>query len=173
MQHNKRHLALIGMMGTGKTTVGRAVSELLDMTWRDTDQELVAKWGCSVAEFFARYGEERFREEETAMLRTCLEEQRLLLTTGGGIILREQNRQLLTQWAYVVHLDADPDEIIERLRRSEEERPLLRGDLSARVHAIYKARRDFYRFADLRVDTTGRAVSDIAEEIARAWREHV
>jgi shikimate kinase len=173
MEHSKRHLVLIGMMGTGKTTIGQAIAAQVPLPWKDTDQALFAKWGCSIADFFALYGEERFREEETQMLEACLAEPSLLLTTGGGIVLREQNRHLLAERAFVVHLDAEPEEIIRRLTQTNEERPLLKGDLRQRVYDIYEARRELYRFADVRVDTTGKSIDEMATAIVSAWQDHV
>lgn len=173
MKHNKQHLALIGMMGTGKTTVGQAIAAQTSLPWKDTDQALIAKWGCSIADFFHHYGEERFRDEEEKMLQACLAEPTQLLTTGGGIVLREQNRKRLSERAFVVHLDAEPKEIIRRLAKAKEERPLLQGDLHRRVYEIYEARQELYQFADVRVDTTGKSADDLATAIVRAWRNHV
>src|SRR5690606_21257355 len=91
---NKRHILLIGLMGTGKTTVGKRLARVLERPWIDTDQFLEGKWGYSIADYFAKYGEEAFRDEETAVLQTLLTDSPpSVITTGGGIVLREVNRE--------------------------------------------------------------------------------
>jgi shikimate kinase len=170
MKREKRHLILIGMMGSGKTTVGQALAERLGLEWKDTDRELERKWGHSIAEHFTRFGERAFREEETAILSDLLASPPLLLTTGGGIVLRKENRELMKRNGWVIHLYAEPEEIVRRLQRAgHEERPLLQGDLREKVWEIVQARQGKYDFADLIVDTTERSVSEIAEEIVSFW----
>ncbi|MBH8597455.1 MULTISPECIES: shikimate kinase [unclassified Thermoactinomyces] len=171
MNQEKSHLILIGMMGTGKTTVGRELSKKLKLEWKDTDQELEARFGCTIAEYFARAGEAAFRQEETRLLKMLLNGSPLLLTTGGGIVLKEENREMMREKGVVVQLFAEPEEIIRRLGRAADERPLLQGELHTKVYTIMKEREGLYDFADLTVDTTGRSVDGVVQEIVSFWEK--
>ncbi len=162
---NKRHILLIGLMGTGKTTVGKRLARVLERPWIDTDQFLEGKWGYSIADYFAKYGEEAFRDEETAVLQTLLTDSPpSVITTGGGIVLREVNRERMKKHGFVIHLDADPQTIAKRLK-NDQTRPLLQGDLHNRIKQIYRERQGKYDFADLRIDTSRLTVDEVLKEI--------
>jgi shikimate kinase len=162
---NNRHIIFIGLMGTGKTTVGKRLARALGRPWIDTDQFLEEKWGFSIADYFAKYGEEAFRDEETDALKTVLTTfSPAVITTGGGIILREINQEQMKQHGFVIHLDADPQTIAKRLK-NDQTRPLLQGDLEKRVHQIYQERQGKYDFADLRINTSSLTVDDVLNQI--------
>jgi shikimate kinase len=170
MKTDRHHFIIIGMMGTGKTTVGKELSKRLNFEWKDTDQELEARFGCTIAEYFSRYGEEAFRQEESRLLGMLLNGSPLLLTTGGGIVLKEENRAMMREKGFVVQLFAEPEEIIRRLSPVTHERPLLQGSLHEKVYTIMKEREGLYDFADLTVDTTGRSIDGIVQEILSFWK---
>lgn len=170
MMVEKRHLILIGFMGTGKTTVGKALAPILELPWVDTDQSLVEQWGFSIAEYFQCYGEASFREAETAKLKELLQSTPSVITTGGGIVLKRENQDLMKKYGWVIHLHADPEEIIRRVR-NDLERPLLKGDTRQKVLQLYEERTGKYDFADLTIDTTMRPIEEIVEQIHLFWNK--
>lgn len=149
-----RLIALIGLSGTGKSTVGRLLAARLGWPLRDTDALIVAQARCAIADIFASGGEERFRDLEAAALHTALARAPAVIATGAGIVQRPANRALLRDHALVVWLDAPTATLVARLDAHNEARPLLgtAGARAARLEALRAARADLYAaLADLRV----------------------
>ncbi|WP_019533586.1 shikimate kinase [Paenibacillus ginsengihumi] len=165
---NKNNIVLVGLMGTGKSTVGQALAERLGWTFVDTDALIEQERGMAIREIFARYGEAAFRQAETETIERIMEGERQVVATGGGAVLAAANRQAMTRTGYVVRLAASAETIIERVRH-DRNRPLLSGDLEQRVRAIMEERRHAYDFADAAVDTTGLDVADIVGLIVSQW----
>ena len=168
---NPRSVALIGLSGSGKSTVGRLLAERLGWPLRDTDALIAAAAGRSVAQIFAEDGEARFRDLESAALRTALDGGPCVIATGGGIVLRAENRALLRERAFVAFLDAPTEALAARLRAHDEERPLLAGDdMFVRLEALRAARAALYtEVADARVATDGRAPEAICDDLLRLF----
>jgi shikimate kinase len=168
----KRHLILIGFMGTGKTSIGRQVANFLLIPWRDTDQLLEQKWGCPVKDFFAAQGEAAFRDQETKMLQQTLHRViPTLITTGGGIVLRPENETMMKQRGWVVALSAQPQEVMRRLQQ-DQRRPLLQGgNRTEKVEQLFAQRASKYDFADLIIDTTHRSTQGVAKQICKFWNQ--
>ncbi|MEJ8545434.1 shikimate kinase [Brevibacillus borstelensis] len=166
----RSNLILVGFMGTGKTTVGAALSEQLGMIHRDLDDAIVERAGCTIPQLFEHKGEVFFRDMEAAVLAELLEQQGLVLTTGGGAVLRAENVEKMLKGGLVVALTATEEELVRRLQ-NDQNRPLLAGGVAARVKTLLEQRRDAYAFAPVQIDTTGKAVADIAAEIRRAMVE--
>jgi shikimate kinase len=124
-----KNIVLIGFMGSGKSSIGRELSQILGYPLVDTDSLIVKRTGTSIPETFATEGEEAFRDHESAVLRNLVEEgkERQIIATGGGIIERSANRALLRQLGYVVWLIVSPAEILRRTSRNRD-RPLLNND---------------------------------------------
>lgn len=137
------HVALVGLMGSGKTTVGRRAARLLGRTFVDADEAFVPRYGRSVADVVAQEGEESFRDKEAELLAELLAvESPLVVATGGGVVVRESNRTLLRQpGVFVVYLHADPAFLASRAREKPD-RFLLAGDDPAEVLARLDAERD-------------------------------
>ncbi len=149
------HLVLVGMMGAGKTTVGRRVATLLGRPLLDSDQMIEARTGRTVREIFEAEGEPAFRALETAALVDALAEpEPLVIAAAGGVLLREENRDALRRsFAKVVWLRADPAVLADRATRGQH-RPLLDGDPVAAMQRLLPEREPLYRAAaDLVVDT--------------------
>lgn len=123
------HVALVGLMGSGKTTVGRRAAKLLGRPFVDADEAFIPRYGRTVAEVFASDGEAEFRRMETELLGELLAvEHPLLLACGGGVVVRDANRERLSAPdVYVVWLRADPAFLASRTQRKDD-RPLLDGD---------------------------------------------
>ena len=127
-------IGLIGMPGSGKSTIGKAASARLGLAYVDVDQEIEQQSGCSVRAFFERHGEQAFRDLETEVLRSLLVGPPCLIATGGGVVLREENRQALRSRALCVFLEASPRLLWSRLRR-DRRRPLLQFNDAERACA--------------------------------------
>lgn len=123
----QRNIILIGFMGTGKSTIGRNLSQTFGYPLIDTDQMIVEQQGCSIPEIFEKAGEPAFRVIETELLRSLSKHSGHIISTGGGIIGSKENRALLKNLGYVVWLQASPAEILDRTSRNSN-RPLLNND---------------------------------------------
>ena len=155
---------LTGLMGAGKTTVGKELASKLGLTVMDTDEEIVKQEGKSINEIFALHGESYFRELESKMLAE-LPTENIVITTGGGIILNEENRKFMKERGTVVYLDANPEEILVRLQ-NDQSRPLLAKDKQNVIFMLYKDRLPLYEEScHLKVTTTGKDIETIVNEI--------
>ncbi len=165
---------LVGMMGSGKTSVGRALAGLLERPFVDTDQLVEDLAGMSVAELFAAEGEEAFRQREAELIRQLAEGPAPgVLSVGGGAPGREQNRRVMRSSGAVVWLRATPEVLVRRLGRGEG-RPVLGGPagpeaLLARVRELVELRRPWYEdCADVVLDVGEGLARDVAERVAEA-----
>ncbi|MCD7807602.1 MAG: shikimate kinase [Lachnospiraceae bacterium] len=165
----KPHLILIGYMGSGKSTLGCAVSYPLQQCFIDTDRWIELKEGMTVSEIFAAHGEDYFRQKETECLKTMLlEKEPRVLALGGGTPLRMENRELMKKLGFTVYLQAEPETIYQRLK-DDRTRPLLQcGDPRARIEQMIRERDPIYRAAAdhiLRVDDwdTKRLINELQE----------
>lgn len=147
---------LVGLPGSGKSTIGRQLGRKLGLPCVDSDQVLESRLGCSIREFFEREGEERFRDIEAQVIDELTENHRGIVSTGGGSVLREENRRRLKARGKVVYLHSSPEEVYRRVRH-DKSRPLLQvSDPMARLRELYKARDPLYREAAHFVIETGR-----------------
>jgi shikimate kinase len=165
-----RNIILVGFMGTGKTTVGKALAAELGLPHRDLDEVIVKREGISISEIFRTKGEQYFRELETEQLKKLLNEQVQVLTTGGGAVLRPENVSTMLQAGTVIALTATEAELIRRLE-SDNQRPLLAGGVAERVKTLLEQRKGAYDFAPIQIDTTDKQVDEIVAEIRRRMVE--
>lgn len=164
----KKSVVLVGMMGAGKTAVGKALAARLGVPFLDSDAEIEKAANMSIAEIFERDGEAFFRRRETEVIDRLLETQRGVLSTGGGAFLAERNRRLMSEKGISVWLDADLDLLWSRVK-GKTTRPLLRtAEPRETLRALYEARTPVYALADLRVaahrDYTVEAMAAKVEE---------
>ena len=141
--------ALVGMPGSGKSTVGRQLARRLDVPFVDMDQHLESRLGCSIRDYFALHGEEAFRDQESALLAELASAPgAMLLSTGGGAVLRPDNRQRLRQgFGHVMYLRASPEDIYRRIQH-DQTRPLLQvSNPLERLRELYRTRDPLYREA--------------------------
>ncbi len=149
-------IALIGLPGSGKSTVGRQLAKRLDRPFYDSDQVIEQKLGCSIRAYFEQEGEERFRDVEESVIDQLTTLDHSVISTGGGSVLRLVNRQALHQRGYVVYLRSTPDELFRRLRH-DQSRPLLQVDNPlGRLRDLHAARDPLYRDTAHFVLDTGR-----------------
>ncbi|MEV5355400.1 shikimate kinase [Streptomyces sp. NPDC093516] len=160
-------VVLVGPMGVGKSTVGRLLAERLGVAYRDTDDDIVAAQGRTIAEIFAGEGEAAFRAIEARAVARALAGHDGVLALGGGAILDPRTRALLAGRP-VVFLDVDAGEAVRRIGR-DPGRPLLAGDPHLRWRTLAAARRPLYtEVARAVVDTTGRAPGAVVEAVLAA-----
>src|SRR5665213_1131992 len=150
--HSDRHivnLALIGFMGTGKTSVGRLVAEQLDFEFLDTDEQIQGRTGRTIADIFNRDGEPAFREMECLVVQSLSRRSHVVISTGGGLPTNPDNLVRLKKHALVVCLWSEPDKIWERVRH-QSHRPLLYDpDPQKKIHDLLAIRVPFYKQADV------------------------
>ena len=152
-------IALIGMPGGGKSTVGRQLAKCLDLKFTDTDALIEQRIRQSIRSFFEREGEERFRDLEQDIIDELTAASDGVLATGGGVVLREANRRHLRDRSTVVYLRSTPEELARRLRH-DTQRPLLQvADPLARLRQLYEERDPLYRETAHFVIETGRPAS--------------
>lgn len=148
-------ISLVGLPGSGKSTVGRQLARRLQLPFADSDHVIEQRLGCPIREFFEREGEDRFRDIEEQVLDE-LTQQSGVLSTGGGAVLRAKNREHLRNRGNVVYLKSSPEELFRRLRH-DTQRPLLQvADPLQRMRDLYAARDPLYRETAHFVIETGR-----------------
>ena len=149
-------LALVGLPGSGKSTVGRQLARRLGWAFQDTDHLIEQRLGCSIRGFFEREGEARFRDVEEAVIDELTQHDVGVLATGGGAVLRQANREHLHGRCQVVYLHSSPEDVFRRLRH-DTQRPLLQvADPQARLRELYEARDPLYRETAHFIIETGR-----------------
>ncbi len=149
-------ISLIGLPGSGKSTVGRQLARRLQVPFFDSDHVIEQQIGCSIRSYFEREGEDRFRDIEEAVIDELTQNKQGVLSTGGGVVLRPANRQHLRERGQVVYLNSLPDELFRRLRH-DVNRPLLQvADPLGRLRDLYTVRDPLYRETAHFIIDTGR-----------------
>jgi shikimate kinase len=138
-------LALIGLPGSGKSTVGRQLARRLQLPFFDSDHVIEQRLGCTIRAYFEREGEDRFRDVEESVIDELTGNQEGVLSTGGGVVLRAANRQHLRERTRVIYLNSSPDALFRRLRH-DMNRPLLQvADPLGRLRELHTLRDPLYR----------------------------
>ena len=164
-------IVLIGMMGAGKSSVGRCLHRRTGLALHDTDEIVASKFGMSIPEIFAEHGEKKFREAETEALRRARPEEQTILITGGGIVLRKENVEMLRSHGVIVWLDGDEQTLFVRASRKQN-RPLLHTKNPRKAFSqILGARWPLYaNIADIRIDTSVLTDEEVAVAILAKLR---
>lgn len=164
------NLALIGFMGAGKTSVGRLVADQLRLDYLDTDELIQSRTGRTITDIFAKDGEPAFRALEQQVTEELATRERTLIATGGGLPTRPANLASLKKHALVVCLWASPEKIWERVK-NQSHRPLLQGpEPQKKIRELLAAREQFYRQADVLINTDIRSVREVAQQVAHQFR---
>ncbi|MDP2990578.1 MAG: shikimate kinase, partial [Kiritimatiellota bacterium] len=152
---------MVGFMGTGKTTIGRALADQLQRDFVDMDIELEARAGKPIPRIFAEDGEPVFRRMERDLVIELSRQSNLVIAAGGGIVLNPDNIRDFSATGQIICLKATPDEIIRRVSGSNH-RPLLeQGDKGERIRKLLMARQPFYDAFGAQVDTTGKTFNEL------------
>ena len=150
------NITLVGLPGSGKSTIGRQLARRLGVPFVDSDQVIEARLGCSIRQYFEQQGEEAFRDVEQAVLDDLSQHHHGVLSTGGGSVLREVNRRHLHERGHVIYLRTSPEDLYRRLR-NDTVRPLLQvEDPLGRLRSLHETRDPLYREAAHFVMDTGR-----------------
>lgn len=161
-----RHLVLVGMMGSGKSSIGRALAAKCGAPFVDTDALIEGHCRRRISELFAEVGEERFRSIERDIVCLAAEDETpSILSTGGGAVVTAANREALWRRGFVVYLHAPPKVLFERLKR-DTTRPLLRQpDPLAVLSRLWEERRAHYEAADLTLDVSKLRIRALADAV--------
>jgi shikimate kinase len=163
------NLALIGFMGSGKSSVGRLAADLLHFTFLDTDHVIEARAGATIAEIFAKQGEPAFRDWERRIVDELTRRNKTVIATGGGLPADPAHLASLKTHALVVCLWASPETLWERVREHGH-RPLLNDpDPLARLRSLLAAREPFYRQADVLLNTERRSLREVATQLVHQF----
>ena len=157
------NIYITGFMGSGKSTVGKGIANKLKRTFVDMDQRLEEKFGCTIAEYFAKNGEEMFRLEETLLLKELATRDMLVVSTGGGIVENKMNRNVMEASGTVLYLEAS---LLQCCKRVGDEGTALRPkwkDMD-KLSELYLSRVRYYHEADIRITTDNHSVSSIIEQ---------
>lgn len=173
---NRIHLALVGFMGSGKTSVGMLLAKHLGLTFVDLDEVISQAAGKSVTEIFRDHGEVVFRARERAAMRDVLDSEKpLVIATGGGTFVDDAMRKRIKEVARTIFLKASPDALAARIATgaARAQRPLLSGpDPLATIHRLLAERTRAYEDAEIVVPTDGRSLQDVVNDIARILRQY-
>ena len=165
-----RNIVLTGFMGTGKTEVGRLLSEKLGYTLIDVDGEIEKEQGMTITEIFRQHGEPRFRDIESAAIKRLSDLERAVISTGGGAVLRQENMDSLREKGVIVCLTATPGTIVKRTSGNND-RPLLQVENPIKkIEELLEFRKPYYEKADIMVDTENKKPYEVAEEIVKRIR---
>ena len=168
-----RTVALVGLMGAGKSAIGKRLAVRLGLPFVDADDEIERAAGCSIAEFFERYGEAEFRAGERRVIARLLERPPLVLSTGGGAYIHPETRALMRAKAVTVWLRAELDVLHDRVRRRGH-RPLLRqGDPREVLTRLMEQRYPIYAEADITVDSTAQPADRTTDQVIVALRAYL
>lgn len=169
-----RSIVLVGLMGAGKSTVGRRLAGRLGLIFKDADLEIEAAAGLTIPDIFAIYGEPGFRDGEERVIARLLRAGPLVLATGGGAVLREATRARIAEFGVSVWLRADLDVLMRRVRKRGS-RPLLQtGDPEATMRGLMEVRHPIYAVSDVvvysREVSHDRVVQDVLEALAHHFK---
>ena len=167
------NIFLVGLMGAGKTSVGRLLAKQFGKTFYDCDQEIELRTGVKIPVIFEIEGEDGFRAREATVLRELAGLHDIVLATGGGAVLREENRRLLAQSGTVVYLRASLEDLWQRTRH-DRNRPLLQtADPRAKLEQLFNQRDPLYReVATLVIDTGNQSLRSLAHRLEQHLCEH-
>jgi shikimate kinase len=167
-----RPIVFVGMMGSGKSAIGRMVADELKLRFVDSDAEIVAAAGMSIPEIFARFGEEHFRSGEKRVVHRLLAEGPLVLSLGGGAFMPPETRQEISAKAVSVWLKADLELLLSRVLRRPKARPLLQtADPKATLAELLQKREPVYGLADINVESSRLSKKETRDDVLRALGE--
>jgi len=160
------NIFIVGPMGSGKSTVGKIISDELFLNFFDTDDEIESRTGASIDWIFDLEGEEGFRKRESSILEEMVKQNSIVLSTGGGIIISDSNREMLSSRGTVFYLSTPISVQLERTSK-DKDRPLLKnGDPEEILTRLQKERKDLYEsVSDHIIDTENKSSQEVASEI--------
>lgn len=172
MAINTGNIFFIGLMGAGKTTIGKLLAKHLGKDFYDTDHEIEKRTGVKIPVIFELEGEAGFRKRETAVIQDLTKLNNIVMATGGGAVIAEENRQLLQANGTVIYLRANVNELWHRTR-NDKHRPLLQNvDIRAKLEQLYAERNPLYtQTATFIIDTGNQSVASLLNRIEKSLAE--
>lgn len=161
-------IILIGLMGAGKTTIGKELSNKLNLRFIDMDDEIEKQSKMSIVDIFEKYGENRFREIESKLLEKIALEDDIIISTGGGIIKIDDNRKLLKKQDNVVFLNGSIDTLVKNVSNDIYKRPLLKDstDLYIKIEELLKERYEKYKeSSNIIIDINNKNINEVVSQI--------
>jgi shikimate kinase len=168
-----RPVVLVGLMGVGKSTVGRRLAKRLGLSFVDSDSAIEDAAGYSPAEMFERFGEKDFRDGERRLVARLIEGEIRVIATGGGAFVDPRTRELLNERAITVWLDAPVDVLTERTSRRDTRVQLRNGDPKSTLEKLAQERRPSYEEAHIHVKSGEGAHREVVEAIVEALEQHL
>lgn len=168
-----RPVVLVGLMGVGKSTVGRRLAKRLGLSFVDSDAEIEDAAGCPPAEIFERYGERDFRDGERRLVARLIEGEVRVIATGGGAYVDPNTRKLLNERAITIWLDAPVEVLAERTSRRDTRAQLRNGDPKAVLQKLAEERRPSYAEAHIHVRSGDGAHKDVVDAIVSALEQFI
>ena len=167
-----RSIFLIGMMGSGKSSTGPILAEILKYKYVDLDVLIEKLTKKTIDKVFRDEGEEYFRGLETQCLQEIIKLPSVVVSTGGGVVLKKENWGILRQ-GIIVWLDINKEIALKRLNSKDNIRPLLKGNIDIKYEEIFETRKDIYAQADLRVEINNEGVKNVAEKILNTLKKEI
>ena len=167
-----RSIFLIGMMGSGKSSTGPVLAEILKYKYVDLDVLIEKLTKKTIDKVFREEGEEYFRDLETQCLQEIIKLPSVVVSTGGGVVLKKENWGILRQ-GIIVWLDINKEIALKRLNSKDNIRPLLKGNIDIKYEEIFETRKDIYAQADLRVEINNEGVKNVAEKILNTLKKEI
>ena len=167
-----RSIFLIGMMGSGKSSTGPILAEILKYKYVDLDVLIEKLTKKTIDKVFSDEGEEYFRDLETQCLQEIIKLPSVVVSTGGGVVLKKENWGILRQ-GIIVWLDINKEIALNRLNSKDNIRPLLKGNIDVKYEEIFETRKDIYAQADLRVEINNEGVKNVAEKILNTLHKEI
>ncbi|MGQ0526730.1 MAG: shikimate kinase [Alphaproteobacteria bacterium] len=165
-------LVIVGMMGVGKSYIGKNLAQALNLKFIDTDDLIEKKSGYSIAEIFQKFGEEKFRLTEARTIQELLEGDPIVISTGGGALINPQTREAVQEKSVSIWLRAEKDELVKRLKSSRN-RPLLKdGNLEDIIGQLMAERTAYYEQSNISVDVVPKSVPQTLAAVIKALSAH-
>lgn len=165
---NGKSIVLVGMMGVGKSTIGKRLASILKMPFADVDDEIIISANMDIVDIFEKHGEDHFREGERKVIQRLIDGKQKIIATGGGAFINPSTRDLILDKAVSIWLDAEIDILVNRVKRKDN-RPLLKnGDPKEIISDLSKIRDPLYALADYHVRTDDAPHDKTAHEIIKA-----
>ncbi|MGI9402248.1 MAG: shikimate kinase [Rhizobiaceae bacterium] len=166
---HERSIVFVGMMGCGKSAIGRLVAQALALPYHDADEEIVAAAGMSIPDIFEQFGEDYFRRGENRVVSRLLAEGPTVLSLGGGAFMNEDTRELIDRKGVSIWLKADIDLLMSRVMRRPDSRPLLKdSNPRAKMKELLETRTPIYSLANIHVESSRNSKTETAESVIRS-----
>jgi shikimate kinase len=169
-----RFIVLVGLMGAGKTSLGKRLAKIFDLPFLDSDAEIEKAAGCTIAEIFERFGEAYFRDGERRVIERILTSEPCVMATGGGSFMDDKIRAMVKEHALSIWLRADLDTLVRRTSKRRDERPLLKtGDPRDILGKLIEQRYPIYAEADIVIDVNDEPPEKTSERVHKIILSHL